>query len=452
VFVVDITFKGDQSAVERVFVRRPSLTIGADESSHVVVTEMAPLGFSVQVQRDLARTFKVSTLAGDDRSEIGALVGGSYDGTATLELGAVSLTITALDLDLLLRENEPLDKAGVRILRRTFSERIPEFPALVVTAPTRAVVSFWPDQPLTLGRARTAAVRLDVSTVSLQHARVGFESGEFWVEDLGSTNGTFIGDRQLSSRTSAAAGVPIHISKGACVVGVNSKKQLADLEGRDQSSARPVSVSSEALFPSIVSMAEIARPSRVVLRRGASLTIGRDPGCDMWLGAPHVSRRHCAVEVSKTGAVTVTDTSTNGTAFDGGVLHNQESHRTTDQPLVLDFGGGVTVAVCFNGEHERVFAEAHGAPDVFKSVVIQEKSTPRASSTRGARERRTTTWFNVDTHKLEDLHVKRSAFAKVQALCSGLTLQGRVAMVAIAFGFVGLLVLMGSMVVSGLRW
>jgi pSer/pThr/pTyr-binding forkhead associated (FHA) protein len=452
VFVVDITFKGEQSSVERVFVRRPYLTIGAVESSHVVVTEMASLGFGLQVQRDLARSFKVVAIGGDSNVEMSAFVGGTYDGSATLELGAVSVTITALDLDLLLRDNEALDRAGVRILRRSFSERIPEFPALMVTAPIRSIISFWPDQPLTLGRARSAAVRLDVPTVSLQHARIGFESGEFWVEDLGSTNGTFVGEKQVSSRTGVAPGVPIQVSKSACVVGVTSRTQIAELEGTKKQATRPASISSEALFPSLVSMAEIARPSRVVLRRGASVTIGRDPSCGMWLGAPHVSRRHCSVELSKSGSVTVTDTSTNGTAFDEGLLRNQETYQTSDQPLVLDFGGGVTVAVCFNGEHERLFAEAQGAPDVFKVGMKREKEVSRSGVPRPARERRTTTWFNVDAHKLEDLHVKRSAFAKIQALCSGLTLPGRVAMALIAFGFIGLLVLMGSMVVSGLRW
>jgi pSer/pThr/pTyr-binding forkhead associated (FHA) protein len=448
VFVVDITFQGDSGATERVFVRRPYLTIGADETAHVMVSEMSSLGFSLQVQRDLARSFKVSTLStgGDDSS---SLVGGTYEGRARLDLGIVVFEVTALDLDLLIRENEALDRAGVRILRRAFSDTVPEFPALVVTAPVRAVLSFSPDQPLIVGRSRTAAVRLDVPTVSLNHARIGYESGEFWVEDLGSTNGTFVGDKQVSSRVSVQPGTPIRVSKNATLIGASSRKQLADIDAPKQAIRGP-SLTADTLFPSLVSMAEVARPSRVVLRPGATVEIGRDPSCGLWLGAPHVSRRHCTVSMAKNGMVTVADTSTNGTAFDEGMLRSDQSFQTADQPIVLDFGAGVTVALCFNGEHEQTFQRGHGAPFVFR-----EKGPAGAAglgrSTR-QRERRTTTWFNVDAAKLQALQPDTSTFARMRAMISGLTLPGRVALAVIVLGFFGLLALIGAMLFSGLQW
>lgn len=449
-FVVDITFQGETSSTERVFVRRPYLTIGAAETSHVVVGEMVSLGFGLQIQRDLARSFKVSTVseAGDSSA---AFVGGTYDGRARLDLGVVMLEITALDLDLLIRESEPLDKAGVRILRRAFRDEVPEFPALVVTEPTRAILSFWPDQPLTVGRARTAAVRLDVGTVSLQHARIGYESGEFWVEDLGSTNGTFAGDKQVSSRTAVAAGIPIRLGKGACVVGVTSRKQLVELDGVPEGFRAP-SNTADALFPSLVSMAEVARPSRVVLKPGTRVDIGRDPSCGLWLGAPHVSRKHCTVEISKAGVVTVADTSTNGTAFDAGVLRSQESYQSSGQPLVLDFGAGVTVALCFSGNDEQVFQQAHGSPMAFKGGAAGAAGATNPTQGGRQRERRTTTWFNIDSTNLRQLETKQSLPSRLRAMATGLTLPGKVALGVIALGFVGLLSLIGSMLITGLQW
>ncbi len=447
-FVIDITFQGDTSSVERIFVRRPYLTIGAADSSHLVVGEMENLGFSLHVQRDLARSFKVTTVSEPQRSAP-ALIGGTYDGRASVDLGIVKFEITALDLDVLIRENEPLDKAGMRILRRACSDAVPEFPALCVITPMRAVLSFWPDQPLLVGRSRSASVRLDVPTVSLQHARVGYESGQFWIEDLGSTNGTFVGDRQVSSRVAVPAGTPIFISKNVSVVGVTSREQLAALDS-PATTPHGSKPALEALFPSLVSMAPVARPSRVVLKPGMRLDIGRDPSCGLWLGAPHISRRHCVVEVSKTGEVRISDSSTNGTAYDGGVLRSADVFKTASQPTVLDFGAGVTVALCFTEEHEQTFKSVHGAPHAFTKQEARTAGERQDGRARVARERRNTTWFKMDESTLDQFRAPGGRRAKLRAMCSGLTVQGRVALVVIASGFAMLLGIIAWMVVSGL--
>ncbi len=447
-FVVDITFQGDSSSVERIFVRRPYMTIGSDDAAHVVVTEMESLGFSLVIQRELSRSFKVSTVSSSNRGAP-AFIGGTYDGRANIDVGVVGFNITALDLDVIIRDNEPLDKAGVRILRRALANSVPEFPALVVTAPNRATLSFWPDQPLMIGRSRGAAVRLDVATVSLQHARVGFESGEFWVEDLGSTNGTFVGDRQISGRATVAPGTPIHISRDACVVGIVSREQLNQLDSPNIRRSSP-KAAVEPLFPALVSLSAVARPSRVVLKPGTRIDVGRDPSCGLWLGAPHISRRHCAIEVSKTGEVRIIDSSTNGTAYDGGLLRKSESHETKGLPLVLDFGAGVTVALCFSAEHEKKFQDAQGEPSAFREQSSGVAKQLRSSSTRSPRERRNTTWFKMDDTTIGKLQSEDGRLSKFKALRTGLTVQGRVALIIIGLGFLALIVVMGWMIVSGL--
>jgi hypothetical protein len=154
--------------------------------------------------------------------------------------------------------------------------------------------------------------------------------------------------------------------------------------------------------------------------------------------------------MTKNGVVTISDSSTNGTAFDGGTLRSEESFQTASQPLVLDFGAGVTVALCFNGEHEQIFQQGHGAPFVFR-----DKSVGGSSSAPGSprqRERRTTTWFNVDAAKLQGLQPETTLAAKLRAMVAGLTLPGRIAIAVIVLGFFGLLSLIGSMLVSGLKW
>ena len=449
VFVVDITFAGGNSGGETVFARRPCVVVGPHASAHVTVAEMMDLGFSLSISRDVGRRFSIKPIevtVGDNL----IFKGGLYEGTATVDLGVMQISVVALDLDLVVRENEAIDRAGVRILRRACSDTVADFPAVLVTAPSRAIVSFPPDQAVVIGRSRQSGVRFDIATVSLQHARIGFESGQFWVEDLGSTNGTFVQGKQVSSRVSVAAGVPIHLGRNASVVGVTSREQLAQVENPDGVGAG-LPIDADKIFPSLVSLSEVVRPSRIALRRGGTVGLGRDPGCDLWLGAPHVSRRHCEVHVSVSGDVRVTDTSTNGTVCSAGLLRSHESYETSGEPLVLDFGAGITVAICFTPEDEEKFKLAHGSPQAFASNVSPAPHGAPADALRKRRERRTTTWFNVQALGLDGAQA-HGPINKFLAMMSGLTPIGRVAIVLVVVGLVGIVGILGSMLVSGLRW
>jgi hypothetical protein len=151
--------------------------------------------------------------------------------------------------------------------------------------------------------------------------------------------------------------------------------------------------------------------------------------------------------------VRIVDSSTNGTSFDEGVLHDSQSFETSNKPIVLDFGGGVTVGLCFNADQEKLFKEAGGDPFVFKYGAPERGGDAKTlSRNRPVRERRTTTWFNMDPKAIEQFRAKRGLLPRLRAISSGLTGPGRVAMLVVAAGFVSLLVLMGSMIVSGLRW
>lgn len=446
-FVIDITFTGDSPSTETVYVRRPSFVVSAASSGHVIVPEMESLGFDLTIRRELGHKFKVLPTA-EDTKNIPSWLGGIFDGTASITLGDVSFFITALDLDLVLSESEAFDRAGIRILRRAFVDTVPEFPAVMITAPSRAIVSFAPDQPLVIGRSRQSSVRLDLPTISNQHARIGFESGQFWVEDLGSTNGTFVGDRQVSSRMTVAPGVPIHLSKSVSVVGIVSEAHIAEIESVSGEKTALV-IDRDLQYPSLISLSEVARPSRLALKRGTSISMGRAPSSELWLGAPHVSRRHCVIDVSLSGLVAISDTSTNGTAYDGGILRASEVFQTTETPIVLDFGAGVTVGLCFSEEQERRFTEADGAPDAFLMSAPPPMEKGRRVQRKGKRDRRTTTWFNLQLEQAQS-QVAKGAFIHFKMFFQRLTLSGRVVVILVVLGFIGLLGLMGSMVVTGL--
>jgi pSer/pThr/pTyr-binding forkhead associated (FHA) protein len=69
-------------------------------------------------------------------------------------------------------------------------------------------------QQVTMGRAHDSTIVLDDDYASSRHARLYPDaSGQWIVEDLGSTNGTFLGQTKLNAPTVAQIGVPIRIGK-----------------------------------------------------------------------------------------------------------------------------------------------------------------------------------------------------------------------------------------------
>ena len=77
-------------------------------------------------------------------------------------------------------------------------------------AGTRAELA---DAPLLIGRGTDAAIRLDDDYVSTRHARVAASGDEWFVEDLGSTNGTYVGPVRITQPTTIGLGVQVRVGK-----------------------------------------------------------------------------------------------------------------------------------------------------------------------------------------------------------------------------------------------
>lgn len=377
-YALAITFKDGSAPPETLFVRRPQAIIGASEYAHVVVEDLKPLGLQFRVLRELGRRIRLKPLSSDDSA--GAIPEKVYDNWADIDVGPLRFHLTALDSDLLTKENEPPDRAGTRVLRIASANLGPSFPAMVVTGAQRMVMSFSPQQPIYAGRAKNCALRLDSADISAQHARIGFENGEFWVEDLGSTNGTFVERQQVSGRVNVAPKKPIVLGRQIGVYGVTSQQELDELAAPTFKEPLPVVVSAQ--YPAIIAITEIARPARIALTAGVTTTIGRDPKCDMWLGAPHISRRHCSLTLRADGVVTVTDHSTNGLALEQKMLQAGQSVELRSLPQVLDFGSNVKVALCFNTDQEHAIVGGAALPQQARSEQIASKPIRSAAPLR----------------------------------------------------------------------
>ena len=67
--------------------------------------------------------------------------------------------------------------------------------------------------PLLIGRGNDAAIRLDDDYVSTRHARIASSGEQWFVEDLGSTNGTYVGSSRISQATAIQLGTQVRIGK-----------------------------------------------------------------------------------------------------------------------------------------------------------------------------------------------------------------------------------------------
>jgi hypothetical protein len=67
--------------------------------------------------------------------------------------------------------------------------------------------------PILIGRGNDAAIRLDDDYVSTRHARIAASGDQWFVEDLGSTNGTYIGTVRITQPTTITLGTQIRIGK-----------------------------------------------------------------------------------------------------------------------------------------------------------------------------------------------------------------------------------------------
>ncbi|NIH86237.1 FHA domain-containing protein FhaB/FipA [Amycolatopsis granulosa] len=68
-------------------------------------------------------------------------------------------------------------------------------------------------RPITIGRADDSTLVLDDDYASTRHARLSLRGADWYVEDLGSTNGTYLDRAKVTAPLRVPLGVPIRIGK-----------------------------------------------------------------------------------------------------------------------------------------------------------------------------------------------------------------------------------------------
>jgi pSer/pThr/pTyr-binding forkhead associated (FHA) protein len=68
-------------------------------------------------------------------------------------------------------------------------------------------------RPILIGRADDSTLVLDDDYASTRHARIAPQGDDWYVEDLGSTNGTYLDRAKVTGPTRVPLGVPVRIGK-----------------------------------------------------------------------------------------------------------------------------------------------------------------------------------------------------------------------------------------------
>jgi len=111
---------------------------------------------------------------------------------------------------------------GARVERATPGRKPAKAPTRRRGSPTHVIVlqgsnvgarAELADAPVLIGRGIDAAIRLDDDYVSTRHARIAVSADQLFVEDLGSTNGTYVGSVRITQPTTVGLGTQIRIGK-----------------------------------------------------------------------------------------------------------------------------------------------------------------------------------------------------------------------------------------------
>ena len=369
-FALEIDFHDGVSPSEVLLVRRAHAVIGAGEYAHVVIEGGASSVAEVRLTRGLGREFRCQPLKRPGAvSSPASFLEGEYPGEAELDLGDVTTFITALDVDLQPFSELPPDRAAIKTLRRALTSPSPKLPAVALHGQMPVYVSFNPAQGLLVGRSRKCALRLDASDVSSEHARIDFEDGKFYVEDLSSTNGTFLvtskGNEKVNGRVEVPPGDKISVGEGFNLSCVSS---IEDINKLNLSLSSDIISPEERVYPCVMSSSEFVRPSQLVLTPGGKVSIGRDPANDIWVGAPHISRHHSDIMLDHNGAVRIVDHSSNGTFLNGERLESEVPVRLLPGNAAIDLSSGISIVVCFSKDDESAL-NSKGSGELFEPKI-----------------------------------------------------------------------------------
>lgn len=254
---------------------------------------------------------------------------------------------------------------------------------------------------ISLGRDPANDIQVPLTTVSRRHARIFFEMGDYFLEDLGSTHGTehngrpvAPGEKRLLRDGDRIKVMSFHI-KFKTTVGTMLDRQPGEkteaLARRMVQEVLASLGSNQADPPALRIMNGVDEGRRFELSEDSSeITIGRSPECDITLNDQNTSRRHCLIKRNWHGFTAQDLASKNGVLINGEQIEGARMLKDGDELQVggvkltfidppsrlLDQMGGLEHTTMDPGATERTDvgedAEPHAEPVVADVPEVHE--------------------------------------------------------------------------------
>lgn len=200
---------------------------------------------------------------------------------------------------------------------------------------------------LTIGRGSNAGISFNNSHISREHARLFISSGNLWLLDLNSANGTFVNGKRLRGGCRLFHGDELSFDQLAVqVIGLghdvapSGKREPAELvapPAANNGALDPVDGTVEIraiTLPEALQAPEPDSPGcylvgqtdpvsgRVFALRFGTSTIGREAAAEISIDEPSVSARHAELTYRADGVAVANLFSTNGTRVNGKAVDN----------------------------------------------------------------------------------------------------------------------------------
>ncbi|EDY18338.1 FHA modulated ABC efflux pump with fused ATPase and integral membrane subunits [Chthoniobacter flavus Ellin428] len=164
------------------------------------------------------------------------------------------------------------------------------------------------------GRAAEVDFELSHVEISRQHCRFTWDGNKCIVEDLGSVRGTRVNGHRIETPTTLNPGDQVGVGPAVIVFGLGEVPAPAS---KKEPPSGPAGNAQMLVFGKPADRIQVDRP----------MTFGRDPGTDIMLNDPGVSRRHASVAPGERGGVIVTDLNSTAGSFVNG--HRFDTHELT---------------------------------------------------------------------------------------------------------------------------
>lgn len=116
-----------------------------------------------------------------------------------------------------------------------------QFQFVMRSGPTPGVVFPLEGEQLTIGRDSTNGVAINDAEVSRKHSRLMFQGGKYVIDDLGSTNGTFVNGQRLAGPVVLKAGDVVSLGEQIVLMydAINADAGATVMSRKPVSSAPP---------------------------------------------------------------------------------------------------------------------------------------------------------------------------------------------------------------------